>query len=310
MNDPGSGQQGQFRSASREPESRGEGAARSTAPLVSVGVFLYNEGRFVANSLESLIGQDYPNLEIVVSDNCSTDDTSSICRTFAERDQRIAYERLENNIGAAANSVRVLERASGEYFMWASGHDLWSPGFVTACVAELERHPDAALAYGPAEWIDAHGLQQDRESGWYDTRGLAPIARLFTAFWGNLHPVLGVIRTQFLKELPKIHACAGSDQIVLAQLALAGEFIHVPMATWSRRDPRGQESHTEKIERYTSKEFGLAGSWLDRAFPLLRLPLEISRAVWTSRIGLGEKLAALLALPPAYIVRYLAARHR
>lgn len=279
-----------------------------SSPLVSIGVFLYNEERFLRETLQSLLVQDYPNIEFIVSDNCSTDRTAEICENLLAGDPRAMFERLDENIGAAANSIRVLQRARGEYFMWASGHDLWAPGYVSACVAELEAHPEAALAYGPSDWIDKAGVRSAKISGTYDTRGMDALVRLFFAFWGNLHPVLGVIRTRYLKGLSRIHACAGSDQIVLAELALAGEFIFVPGATWVRRSPRDPETHKQRIERYTSTEFGLARSWIDRKLPLLRLPLEIVGAVYRSDLRLTRKLAAIVALIPAFLVRYLAAK--
>ena len=276
--------------------------------LVSLGVFLRNEGRFIRESLESLRAQDYENLEIIISDNFSTDDTEAICREFGAGDDRVKYERQEANIGATANAVRVLDLARGKYFMWASGHDLWAPDLVSKCVAALEAHPGSALAYASSTWIAADGVTLNKESGWYDTRGMDAIGRFFMAFWGNLHPVLGLIRTEYLRDLPKIHACVGSDQIVLTELALRGDFIHVADSSWSRRAPRGTESHKEKIKRYTSKEFGLARSWLDRRLPLMRIPLEMVRAIYRSRLSTLEKLAMWIALPPAFVLRYLAGR--
>lgn len=277
-------------------------------PLVSIGMFVYNEEDFIKDSLTSLMAQNYPNLEIIVSDNGSSDRTSEICRELSGNDDRIRYERQDNNIGAAANSIFVLDRAKGKYFMWASGHDLWSPDLISKCVTALEENPDAALAFASSAWIDASGNAMDKKSGWYDTRGMDVIARFFMAFWGNLHPVLGLIRRDYLVELPKIHACAGADQIVLAALALRGDFIHIPDASWSRRQPRGLETHQERIKRYTSTEFRLAGTWLDRRLPLLRLPLELMRTVTRARLNFLEKLAMLVALPPAFVVRYLAGR--
>ncbi len=277
-------------------------------PLVSIGVFLRNEGQFIRQSLESLQAQEYENLEIIISDNCSTDDTGTICRELGEDDPRVRYERQDSNIGAAANSIRVLELANGKYFMWASGHDLWSPNLVSICVAALEEHPDAALAYSSSSWIGADGQPMDKESGWYDTRGMDPKVRFLMAFWGNLHPVLGLIQTEYLKDIPKLHACAGSDQIILAELALRGDFLHVPDASWARREPRGKEVHKDKIKRYTSAEFGLTDSWLNRRLPLLRLPLELVRAVFRSQLSVIDKLAVFITLLPSFIVRYLAGR--
>ncbi len=277
-------------------------------PLVSLGVFLRNEGRFVRQSIQSLQAQDYGNLEIIVSDNFSTDNTDAICRELGAGDERVKYERQETNIGATANFIRVLDRASGKYFMWASGHDLWAPDLVSKCVAALQAHPGAALAYASSTWIDADGATLNKESGWYDTRGMDAIGRFFMTFWGNQHPVLGLIRTKYLRDLPKIHACAGSDQIILTELALRGDFIHVPDSSWSRRAQRGTEMHKERIRRYTSEEFGLTGSWLDRRLPLIRIPLEMMRAIYRSRLSILEKLAMWITLLPAFVLRYLAGR--
>lgn len=288
-----------------------EGANSPTGnalPLVSIGLFAHNEAAFIRQSLNSLLAQDYPNLEIVISDNCSSDDTSAICRELAEQDPRIRFERQETNIGAAANSIRVLERAQGTYFMWASGHDLWSPRSVSLCADALEKRPGATVAYGPGEWIDADGNSLERESGSYDSRGMGTMDRLFMTFWGNLHPVLGLIRANSLKSIPRIHACAGSDQIVMAELALRGEILYIPDARWSRREPRGHETYRDKMKRYTSADFGQTGGWLDRTLPLLRLPLEILRAVWRSDLRLTGKIASTLALVPAFLVRYISGR--
>jgi glycosyltransferase involved in cell wall biosynthesis len=293
--------------APKDDSTRANGSVDT--PLVSIGIFVYNEGRFVRDSLQSLLSQDYPNIEFLISDNCSTDETSSICEEISSLDKRVRYERLDRNIGSAANSIRVLERATGDYFMWASGHDLWTPNYVSSCVAALQENPDASVAYGTSDWIDRDGRAMSKQSGHYDTRGMDPAIRLFFTFWGNLHPILGVIRIRCLRLIPKIYECAGTDQIVLAQLALAGAFLHVPTARWSRREPRDPETHKQKLRRYLSAEFGLAGTWLDRTFPLLRLPLEIMRAVWRAPFRLTKKLAILVALPPAFLLRYLVARN-
>jgi glycosyltransferase involved in cell wall biosynthesis len=275
-------------------------------PLVSVGVFLYNEERFVRESLGALLQQDYPNLEIIISDNCSTDNTAAICRELTASDERIRFIRQESNIGAAANSIQVLAEASGRYFMWASGHDLWSANLVTECVKTLEARSAAAIAYADSNWIGADGESLDKLSACYDTSGMNDITRFFMAFWGNMHPILGLIRMEYLRKIPKIHECAGTDQIVLAELAFMGEFLIVSSAHWSRRQPRDEETHKQKLRRYTGKEFRLAGSWLDRLFPLLRLPLELTRVVMRSQLSLVERAGILLALPTCFLVRYLA----
>jgi len=274
-------------------------------PLVSIGMPVYNEGAFIRESLMSLLAQDYRNMEIIISDNGSTDDTSDICREFAQLDERVSYHRFGNNVGAAKNALLVLERASGKYFMWASGHDIRSENLIAETVQILEGHPDAVLAFGSAMWIDADGECFGRESGWSDTRGMDPIARFFTILWGNMHPVLGVIRRSCLCEVQKIHSCAGADLILLAELALKGEFVHATQATWFRREFRGKESHKEKLKRYKSNEFKLITSSIGKIFPLLKLPFELMRVVAKSKLKKLEKLVVMAALFPVFIARYV-----
>ncbi len=192
--------------------------------------------------------------------------------------------------------------------MWASGHDLWSPNFVCGCVAALESSPEAAIAAASCTWIDADGNVIEKESGCYDTRGLGSLRRFFFAFWGNLHPVLGLIRMEYLRNVPKIHECVGADQILLTDLALRGDFLHVPEASWCRRQPRQEESHRDKIERYTGSEFQFGGNWIDRRMPLMRLPIEQLKIVVRSRLRLLDKIVLITAILPAFALRYLDGR--
>ena len=73
---------------------------QNAAPLVSIGVPVYNGERLLGRTLESLLAQTYTHLEIIISDNASTDSTPAIAREFADRDPRVRYVRNETNIGA------------------------------------------------------------------------------------------------------------------------------------------------------------------------------------------------------------------
>lgn len=112
-------------------------------PLVSIGVPVYNGGDLLTEALESALSQDYPNLEIVIADNASTDETEAICRRFAERDPRVRYIRNATNIGPLPNWRLVLDESRGTYFTWLAHDDVLSdPGYLRAVVGFLEQHPD------------------------------------------------------------------------------------------------------------------------------------------------------------------------
>jgi glycosyltransferase involved in cell wall biosynthesis len=280
----------------------------SGQPLVSIGMPIFNEARFLDASLRSLRKQDYPNLEIVISDNGSTDRTVEICEFHAAEDARIRIVRSTVNHGVNANFERSLEMAQGEYFMWAAGHDLWTPNLISECVALLDSIPGAVLAFGSSRWIGAEGQPLPRSSGWTDTRGLSPIARLFTIFWGNMHPVVGLIRTTQLRACLPLVNVTGGDLVLLADLALRGDFLHAPLAMWSRREFRVELTYEEKLKRYASTTVGISKSRLQRMFPLLHLPLALVRVVMRSRLPRLDKLAIVTALIVSFPLRRLDGR--
>lgn len=82
-------------------------------PLVSIGLFAYNEARFLRTTLESLLAQDYANVEIVISDNGSTDETEEICRDYAQRSARIRYYRQPHNVGPPPTQSTCWSRQRG-----------------------------------------------------------------------------------------------------------------------------------------------------------------------------------------------------
>lgn len=282
--------------------------AAQDMPLVSIGMPVHNESKHIDTALTALRAQDYPRIEIIVCDNASTDDTLAICRRHAAADARIRIEAAERNVGATNNFRRAFDLATGEYFMWAAGHDTWSANLISECVVLLQDNPSACLAYASADWIGPQGELLSRRFGWTDTRGLAPIARFFTIFWGNMHPVLGVMRAQQLRACGPLPAFVGADLVLLADLALRGDFVHAARSRWSRRELRFEASYQQKLERYVSSGFGVAVSRLNRVFPLLALPWALIRLVLRSRLGALDKLVALAALVPSLALRYRVGR--
>jgi glycosyltransferase involved in cell wall biosynthesis len=127
-------------------------------PLVSLGMPVRNGAAHLAEALASVLGQDYANLEILISDNASTDGTPDICRTFAERDPRVRYSRLPEPVDVIPNFRRVLAQAHGAYFTWVAHDDLLlSPDYLTKIVSFLQRNPDVVLAGSSVSVLDHEG---------------------------------------------------------------------------------------------------------------------------------------------------------
>lgn len=129
-----------------EEERQGRNAAG--LPLVSVGMPVYNGAEHLAGALESVLRQDYPNLEVVVCDNASDDASPEIAARFAERDRRVRIHRNAKNIGLLPNFRLARELAQGKYFCWLGHDDLLSdPSYLSQAVAHLEEHPDVVLCH-------------------------------------------------------------------------------------------------------------------------------------------------------------------
>lgn len=123
-------------------------------PLVSIGLLSYNRPEYLRRSLESLTGQTYKNIEIVLSDNCSTDeDVDKVAREFSEKDSRIIYIRQATNIGPSKNFQFVIEHSTGKYYMWATDDNWYDSNFISELVALLERDRNVVFAFCDYEAI-------------------------------------------------------------------------------------------------------------------------------------------------------------
>lgn len=278
------------------------------APLVSIGMPVYNEESYILASITALLNQDYENIEIVLSDNGSTDKTSDICEEMARNHSNITFNKFDTNVGITKNFNYVLEQSHGKYFMWAAGHDLWSKNYISECVNMMLMNPLSVISFGSSQWIDQNDhIMDSRQFGWADTRGLDIISRYVYAFWGNMHPILGIIKRDKLIIKPAINT-AGTDLILLCRLSLEGDFIHATKAHWSRREFREESSYKEKIQRYKSKEFKLISSKLDSLFPLARLPFELTKDIFSSSQSIPIKCSLFLLIAFMLPIRFIAGK--
>lgn len=123
-------------------------AKSSDVPLVNIGVPVYNGQDKIEKALYSILNQTYTNIQVLISDNASTDNTRELCERICAEDERVSYVRQPANFGLTANFNAVFDLAQGDYFMWL-GHDDWlSERCVEECVETLENNPDVTIACG------------------------------------------------------------------------------------------------------------------------------------------------------------------
>ncbi len=112
--------------------------------LVSVIMPTYNASRYLADSIESILGQTYTNLELLITDDCSSDQTKRILQQFSQRDPRVKVEYLKENCGPAVARNKSIERANGRYIAFCDCDDRWFPEKLEKQIKHMTRK-DCAL---------------------------------------------------------------------------------------------------------------------------------------------------------------------
>lgn len=232
-------------------------------PLVTIGVPAYNEGAYIREALESLLKQTYANLEIIVGDNGSTDDTGAICAEFAAKDPRVVHVRHPRNIGQNANFNHVSRVASGEYFCWASAHDFMDAEFIERCVGALERDPSAVLACPRTVYVDTEGnLLGEKKRNPFDVRGMPPAKRFRETMWRvDCNIVYGMYRSSAMRSTNLFQLVPAPDRVFLAELATKGTFVPADTARYSRLN-RGRVPQAEMEKRHRLMRY----IWPDQTF--------------------------------------------
>lgn len=198
----------------------------STIPLVSIGIPTYNRANsYLRCSLRSAVSQTYKNIEIIVSDNCSTDNTESVVKEFD--DPRIRYYRQKENIGPVNNRNFCLEQSQGQYCLLLLDDDEIDDDFVSTCMDAVKDHCEPGVILTGARVIDAEGnvLSASHNTvagcstvdfilGWFDRK--LPLYLCSTVF-----------NTRRLKQLGGIHSKTNKYDDVVAYIQLAAKYGRV-----------------------------------------------------------------------------------
>ena len=122
-------------------------------PLVTVVTPSYNQGRFIRATIESVLSQSYPNLEYIIMDGGSTDETAAVVKDYASRLTFIS----EKDRGQSHAINKGFRMAGGSILSWLNSDDLYLPGAIQAAVDAFESSPGAGAVYGEGYLIDRDG---------------------------------------------------------------------------------------------------------------------------------------------------------
>ena len=211
----------------------------NTTPLVSIGIPTYNRANsYLKHALRSAVNQTYKNIEIIVSDNCSPDNTEAVVKEF--NDPRIRYYKQKENIGSLNNSNFCLEQSQGTYFLMLFDDDLIDNDFVSTCMDAVKCHSEPGIILTGAREIDSEG---NVLSGTHNTISGYSTADFILAWFDGKVPLYlcsTLFNTKRLKQLGGLHSKTNQYDDVVAYVQLAAKYGRVDVfdikASFRRHD--------------------------------------------------------------------------
>lgn len=226
----------------------------AAGPLVTIGIPTYNRAQLLRESILSAKVQTYQNIEIIVSDNSSTDSTPDVVREEMGRDTRIKYVRSAVHTAAVHNFVNVLAQASGEYFMWLGDDDWIDPDYVLIAVRRLQADPAVVLVGGKPTYYRKSVFSHEERI--FSFRSDDVWRRLISYHWRvrDNGVFYGLMRTSMVREIRPANTLAkfGGDHLLVAALAARGKVIVEPN-TAIHRELGGASSSYQAVARAANK---------------------------------------------------------
>jgi glycosyltransferase involved in cell wall biosynthesis len=212
-------------------------------PRVSIGLPVLNGERYLAKTIDSILGQSFTDLELIISDNASTDRTGEICEEYARRDRRVRYFRNARNLGAGPNYDGCFHRARGTYFKWAAHDDSLAPDYLAKAVTALDAAPDAVLCTVGIQEIGPDDQKLRTYANSFPGITSANPAERFAAVIHARHQCedfFGLYRRSALVGSGLHDNYSGSDRVLLAEMALRGPWVSVPDPLFLHREHEGR----------------------------------------------------------------------
>ncbi len=218
-------------------------------PLVSIAVPTFNRAATLERTLETALGQTHQALEVIVSDQASSDGTEALCRRLAAADPRLRYLRQPTNAGGSTANINLLAaELRGPYAMLLADDDWLAPDYVERCLALLRARPELAVAYGRARYFD--GDRQVSAGLRHDHLQDAPAARVADYFRtvDDNGVMYGLMRSEALRRALPMPNALGNDWLLMGRVAMAGK-IATTDETHVDRAVGGTSASVEKIVR-------------------------------------------------------------
>lgn len=237
-------------------------------PLVSVVMTAYNAGEFVGEAVESILNQTYPNLELIIVNDGSTDRTGKILRVLAKKDKRIVFINCRKNRGASTASNLGLLRVHGQYIARMDADDIAMPDRLMRQVNFLQKHPKVVAVGGQCELIDRDGNSTGVKNFPLNHKEIYNSLYMYNPIQ---HPCL-MINTKLAKgDNITYHTAVllAHDLEILFRLSQCGELANLDETvlkyrihgdSLSLKNPKATFAHTVTVRTLARKEYGYTPS--------------------------------------------------
>lgn len=234
-----------------------------TVPLVSIALPVYNGEEWLEQAISTLIKQSYKNIEIIIADDCSSDNSQKICEKYASKYSQITFIENETNLGGQENFLKILYLCSGKYITYASQDDYWDENFISYLVEKLESNNNAVLAGSAVQLLDKNDgkYKELHFSGKWNPETSSTYRLMYALMlplnygkWIKYNLFFhGVLRTDILKYCFSIFpGIVEHDRHFLLLLVLSGKWCYVDRVLYFRRVGRGvqiREMSNDPIHR-------------------------------------------------------------
>jgi glycosyltransferase involved in cell wall biosynthesis len=196
-------------------------------PLVSIITPSFNQGRFLEQTMRSVLEQDYPRIEYIVIDGGSADNSVAIIEKYAAK---LAYWVSERDKGQTDALNKGFSKAHGDILAWVNSDDAYTPGAVSAAVAYLQAHPDIGMVYGDLDFIN----ENDRVIGRFNA-AQTDLARLRRGFVHIPQPAAFFRAEHWCKVAPLDPSFYfAMDYDLWVRLAKVTQLKYLPGVPWAK----------------------------------------------------------------------------
>ena len=226
---------------------------KNDKPKVSLGIPIFNESKYIAETINSLLSQTYENIEIIAIDNNSDDNSFNLLESLSKKDKRLKIFKNTKNIGMSKNFNLVFEKSTGKYFAWIGAHDIYKNDFVEKLIHKLENTKDAAVAFTNISKIDSSGkkFEINKHTGFelYSSSSFLRQLKIPWKITGSGDIVMGIFNKKILSKTTLfLNSILWSDVFLIYQISKLGKIIRINEDLRLRRYFRDDEKKFENWE--------------------------------------------------------------